>query len=260
MPIQNYQKDIYKKCKLRANWELSKNLNLGDVGYMKDGIFEMQTTLKDLDIDYKVRKGIKQDKLDLSSESGLNIHPKLDASGDAKVVDLKGEVIFDIEFNKSKSYVFNASGIRTDMISNIYEVGKEVIKRYQAEDWDQDLVIISEIKTADSVSILISSESGTKTEISATGNVKIKELDIAQADIGMKASSNKQLALEILGKAGTNPLFKIMGLEKSLLGKLFHKKPKMSSRGLDQPKEDQTEPSHDEIQALFVEKPEPLEG
>lgn len=253
MPIKNYQKDIYKKAKLRTNWELSKNLNLGDVGYFNDGEFVMQTTLKNLGIDFKVRKGIKQDKLDLSSTEGLNIHPKFNLSGDAKVVDLNAEAIFDIEFTKAKSYIFKASGIRTDVISNITAVGKEVIKRFQAEDWDKDLVIISEIKTADAVSILISGESGTNTKISATGNLNIKELDIAKADIGLEASSNKKLALEVLGKAGTNPLFKIMGLEKSLLGSLFHRKQKIVSRSVSLNPESSQEFSEEEINHLFVE-------
>ncbi|MEL7532473.1 MAG: hypothetical protein AAFN10_14240 [Bacteroidota bacterium] len=255
MPIQNYQKDIFKKTQLRANWELSKNLNLGDVGYMNDGVFTMQTTLKDLGIDFTVRKGIKQDKLDLSSEQGVNVHPKFDSSASAEVIEMTAQVIFDIEFHKAKSYVFKAAGIRTDMISNIMDVGKAVLKKYQAEDWDDDLVIIAEIKTADSVSVLISNESGTKTQISATGNLDIKDLDIAKADIGMEANSNKKLALEILGKPGTNPLFKVMGLEKSLLSKLFKKKPKIVARGLGDPAP-QAEPSDDLVKALFVEKGE----
>ncbi len=258
MPIKNYQKDIFKKTNLRANWELSKNLNLGDVGYMKDGVFTMQSTLKDLGIDFSVRKGIKQDKLDLSSEQGVNVHPKFDTAANAELVEMNAEVIFEVEFTKAKSYVFKAAGIRTDMISNILEVGKEVIKRYQAEDWDEDLVIIAEIKTADSVSILISNESGTKTNISATGNLSLKDLDIAKADIGMKADSNKKLALEVLGKAGTNPLFKVMGLEQSLLSKLFHKKPKMVSRAIGET-ENPPEPSEEDIKALFVEKKAAIE-
>lgn len=228
MPIKNYQKDIYKKAKLRANWELSKNLNIGDVGFMDKGTFTLQTSLKDLEIDFKVRKGIKQEKLDLSSASGVNINPRFNVAGDAKVVDLKGEVVFDIEFSRAKSYVFKASGVRTDIISNIQAVGKEIIKKHENDDWDTELVIISEIMTADAVSILIAGESGTKTEISATGNANIAELDLAKADVGFSANSNKRLSLEVLGKAGTNPLFKIMGLEKP-----FFKKPKIMPRGME---------------------------
>ncbi|MFK7925263.1 MAG: hypothetical protein AB8H47_25130 [Bacteroidia bacterium] len=228
MPIKAYQKEIYKKSKLRANWELSKNLNIGDVGYMDKGAFTLQTTLKDLNIDFDVRKGIKQEKLDLSSASGVNVNPRFNATADAKVVDLNGEVIFDIAFSKAKSYIFKASGVRTDIISNIQEVGKEVVKRHGNDDWDKDLVIITEIMTADAVTILIAGESGIKTEISATGNANIAELDLAKADVGFSASSNKKLSLEVLGKAGTNPLFKIMGLEKP-----FFKKPRIMPRGME---------------------------
>ncbi|MEL6651753.1 MAG: hypothetical protein AAFQ87_13205 [Bacteroidota bacterium] len=230
MPIKTYLREIHKKSpnQLRANWELSKNLNLGDVGYINNGVFELQTTLQAEGIDFKVRRGQKEKgKLDLSSEKGVHVHPKFDASGNAQVIELNGEAVFEIEFQREKSYVFRADGVRIDVIENMAAVKREVIKRFEAGGWEKEYAIITEIMTADAVSLLIAGDSGIRTVLSAKGNFDVSDLDIANADIGFQAQSNKKLSLEVLGKKGTNPLYKAMGLKVPL----WFGQPKLHTRG-----------------------------
>lgn len=231
MPIKTYLREIHKKSpnQLRANWELSKNLNLGDVGYINNGVFELQTTLKAEGIDFDVRRGLKEKgKLDLSSEKGVHVHPKFEASADAKLIELNGGAVFEIEFQREKSYVFRADGVRIDVIENMAAVKREIIKRFEDGNWEKEYAIITEIMTADAVSLLIAGDSGIKTVLSAKGSFEVAELDIANADIGFQAQSNKKLSLEVLGKKGTNPLYKAMGLRVPL----WFGQPKLNTRGI----------------------------
>ncbi|MEL6591293.1 MAG: hypothetical protein AAFQ68_14485, partial [Bacteroidota bacterium] len=140
-----------------------------------------------------------------------------------------------IEFQREKSYVFRADGVRIDVIENMAAVKREVIKRFEAGGWEKEYAIITEIMTADAVSLLIAGDSGIRTVLSAKGNFDVSDLDIANADIGFQAQSNKKLSLEILGKKGTNPLYKAMGLKVPL----WFGQPKLHTRGLgDSPKEE----------------------
>ena len=221
MPLKSFLKSIYKKSpnKMRANWELSKTFKVGDVGKLENGTFVPYTSLNAKGIPVDVRFGSKErGKLDLSSESGVVINQHFKAKGDAQVIELDGEAAFVIEFKKANTYIFRADGVQTNFIENLETVEKEVKTLQDKGEWDPGYVIISDIMIADAVTILLAGEAGVTTTLSADGKFNISQLDIADASVGFHVSSTNKLALEVVGRKGTTPLFKVKGLRKPILG------------------------------------------
>lgn len=229
MAIKTYLKEIYRRSpnKMHANWELSKTLKVGDVGKMENGVFVTYSSLSKKGVTVKIRKDPKEErKLDLSSESGVTIKPMFEAKGDAKVVDLKGEAAFLVSFQKANSYVFRTSGIQSEYIENLESVENAIIALNEYGSWKDDYVVVTEIVIADAVTILLSKEGGVSTKLKATGTFELFQMDIADASVGFQASSTSALALEIVGKKNTTPLFKVKKLKIPFFGE-----PQLESKG-----------------------------
>ena len=221
MPIKSYLKEISKTSpnKMRANWELGIKLKLGDVGKMENGVFVPYTSLEKKGIIIEDRKGKrKSGKLDLSSEKGIKIHTHAKLKGDAEVIELNGELAYQIEFTKANTFVFRAEGIKTDIIINHEEIEEQILKLYKEKKWNKDYVIVTSVTSAESITILLSGESGVTTSLSASGKFNLSQMDIANASIGFGVSSTKKLAIELVGEKETTPLYKVRGLVDPLLG------------------------------------------
>src|ERR1700730_3965823 len=93
-----YLKGVYSRFRYLATWLPNANLTLGDVGVQQGDAFKQMTTLKDLGIPFRVRKGANI--VDFISESGVTLKTK--AAGEVSMGTSlpMGQAGISIQFGK----------------------------------------------------------------------------------------------------------------------------------------------------------------
>ena len=222
-PIAFYLKDLNRKSQgYRATWLPSSPLQLGDVGVLENQVFRKETTLKSLGIAFETETSEGQGAIDLSSESGITLTLKAEGKVEPKAVSLAvADAGFVVEFSNDNSFVFKIRGSRISIISNLGDVKAEVVRRYEADDWDANSVIVYQVLDANSATILLSGHAGNKVELKAQGDVKVAAMDIADAALNLKLVAGQTLAAQILGQEGITPLYRVVGIKKGLLSSSF---------------------------------------
>lgn len=217
-PITFYLKDVNKKSHgYRPTWLPNLPIHLGDVGVLENNVFRKKGTLKSLGIDFNSVHSDSNNSIDLSSEKGVTIITKIAGKVEPKAVSLGvADAGFIVEFNNKNSYIFKIRGSRTSIIQNLGEVEAEVLNRYESDNWDSNLVIISEIVEAKSATILLSGHAKSKIELKVEGNVKVATMDIADAGLNLKFETGQALAAKIIGEQGIMPLYRVIGVKKNI--------------------------------------------
>ncbi len=216
-----YLKDIMKKSAgYRPTWEPNKPLKIGDVGKLENNVFVKWDSLEKLGIPMEVEKDVQEGALfDLSTENGIEVRTKAKGQVDPGIPSL-GEMDagFGVEFKKENAILFKVQGYLTHQISNLGEIAREVLKRYENDEWDKDLVIINELIEAKKATIMMSSEGGVSVGLKAKADVSAANLSIADADLDVGTDVGGKLAINIIGEEGITPLYRAVGIKKKWLG------------------------------------------
>jgi len=212
--VKQYTKEIYKKFGYYATWLPGKKIKIGDVGKLNGKVFERETNLKNLGIDFKVVYDKNKISLDYKSEGSVNISPKISGQvpvAGSKLTNLDAGIT--LNFAKEKSVAFVAQGVLLHQINDLIPVKKEVLKRFATKEWEKDWVIISELAVADSATILISSKGSTTIDIKAKTDIGLDKLQLANTDAGLQLMNSMGLETNIIAEAELTPLFKVVGLK-----------------------------------------------
>lgn len=197
----------------RATWNPGKPLEIGAIGKLEKGVFNQYATLADKGIPMNVKTSISSLNMDYTSHDSVAINTKL--SGKAPVAgsaltDLDAGFSFD--FKGDKSIVFQTGGYKTAVIANLEEIEQKILAAYEDGSWDKDSVIITELITADTATIIISTSSNNTLELKATANVGTPALKLADASLGLTIAQEKGSSMKFLAEAGLTPLYKVMGV------------------------------------------------
>ncbi|HSL44452.1 MAG TPA: hypothetical protein VK897_13530 [Anaerolineales bacterium] len=222
-PIASYLKELNRKSQgYRPTWLPNLPLQLGNVGVLEKEVFRKEATLESLGIAFESETSESNSNIDLSSESGITVITKVEGKVEPKAVSLGvADAGFIVEFNNKNCFVFRIRGSRTSIIQNLADVKAEVLRRYDANDWDPNLVIISEIIEAKSATILLSGQAGAKIELKAQGDLNVATMDIADAGLNLRLESGQSLAAQIIGQKGITPLYRVVGIKKRLFSSGF---------------------------------------
>lgn len=233
--MKEYLKELNKRFGYRPTWEPGKPLELGDIGVLEKGVFSQRSSLMDLGISFEIREPAAGSDIKYASSGGVKVEPKL--SGKAPLPDTtlsKLDSGFSVSFSKENAILFEAKNARTALISNLHAIEKEVIKKMKDDSWKREWVIISELMQTDSATIVISKGKSAKIELKAAGEVATGELHIADVDLGLKASFEKNIEYSVIAQKGSTPFYRASGIKNSLfsLAKLATKGLKEEERAL----------------------------
>ena len=120
-----YTKEMFEKFGYMATWTPGVQLELGDVGVVKDRLFTRITSLTNLGISFNKRDD-KTEELQKHASSG-SVSIVFKAAGKAPAVGsvlTQAEAGFTIEFKKNKSTVYEATGCVAPMIDDQVAVGR----------------------------------------------------------------------------------------------------------------------------------------
>jgi len=227
--VEQYTNELHKKFGYYATWMPGKKLVIGDVGKLNGRVFERETSLKNLGIEFQVIVDDTKMDLDYKSEGAVDIKTKL--SGQSPIVGSglsEADAGLTLEFKKEKSVVFEAKGVLSHQIEDLVPVKAEVLKRFKDKTWEKDWVIITEMAVADSATILISNKNNNIIDLRAKSDIKANDLKLANAEACFSVLNTSGLETKIIAESELTPLFKIVGIKTKILGSA-----EVASKGVD---------------------------
>lgn len=196
-----------------------QKLKIGDVGKLNGRVFERETDLKSLGIEFKVSKDTSKMDLDYKSEGSVNITPKL--AGEAPLLGSSlaaADAGITVSFTKEKSIAFEANGVLLHQVADLVPIKQEMIKRFKEKTWEKEWVVITELAVADSATILISSKSNTQIDLRAKTDIKANELKLASVQAAFQLMNSSGLETKFLAEQELTPLYKCIGIKTNIFG------------------------------------------
>lgn len=213
-PQEQYTDEMKKKFGYLATWLPGTPFILGDIGILNDNVFTHVAFLNDFNIQFDPRIDENGDDVEYSSQGSVSIATKMSGT-----IAPQGSTLGDIdagfivEFGNENSVFFKANDIKTNLIENTAKLGEQILSLYREGRWNKNWVIITELVSAKTATILISNSTNAKIELRANANIDAKKLDIADAKFDFGATFSKGMDTKIIAQSGLTPLFKVMGLK-----------------------------------------------
>lgn len=214
-----YLKEIYERFSYLATWLPNTNLRLGDVGIQDGQNFKQMTTLKDLNVFFKTRKGLSKIDFNYVSQSGVALKPKLTgeiALGNSLPV---GQASISIQFNREGAFLFQAAGCIVDEIEDKVALGKAVVRLFEAGIWDPSWAVVDTVVKAKHATIIVSISGNAILDLSA--KAPITEANLANLGAELSISSQKGDVVKFISAKGLTPLFRLSRAKQSFLSKFL---------------------------------------
>lgn len=225
-PWSRYLKGIYQKLKYYAAWPVNQPRMLGDVGLIVDGEFQRETSLKQLGIKFTERVG--PPGRDISHTSGSSVSLKIKAEGQSLPgIDIpQANAGASVEFNSSGAFVFQAAKPVVREIENQSELGREILALFRkskpGHGWKADWCVVTELLTADRVTVLVSNSKGSKVDLAAEGKIPVGgSAPLAAVKGSLSVVGQKGDVTSVLAEADLSPLFRVSRIKRSLLDKFL---------------------------------------
>lgn len=214
---QQYTAELNDKFGFLATWLPGTRLRLGDVGILKRDRFEFVTTLDDLGIPFKIRdiSGAADYHYVSSKGVAINFHGngKAESPG-AAVASAASDV--SINFTRANAVVFAATGCKTTLIERQDQLGRSILERYQAGNWPGEHVLVTELVTADSATILISGDDSAKVDLAARAKIATAGFSLADPSLELQVASSVGVATQILAASQLTPLFRASAVRRRI--------------------------------------------
>ena len=113
-------------------------------------------------------------------------------------------------------------------------VGNRIKEKYSKNDWDKDLVVVTQVIYAEGTTIIISNGSNSQIELSAKGSVREGDVNLADVNADLKVIHESNIATRFVAKPELTPLFLACGLRrKHIIGPPQEFKPVWKKPDLD---------------------------
>lgn len=212
-PAKFYLRHMSKKTAYRATWDPGKPLKLGQIGKLDSfGVFNVYSSLEKEGIPIEFDEGSNGD-MDYTSSDSVTITTKLSGSAPAAGSVLSNaEAGFSFDFKSDQSVVFQAGEVKTSHITNLGAIETQILDKYKNQNWDKSWLIISEVITAGSATVIISNSSNTKLDLKANAEVAAGTLKLTDASLGLTVAHEKGSTLKYISQKGLTPLYRVVGI------------------------------------------------
>ncbi len=225
-PATSYVQGIHQKFNFYAAWPVNQPRKLGDVGRLSGGQFQRLTSLADLGVSFVPRSG--PPGTDLSHTSGSSVEVQLKAEGQplpgASINLAKAGAA--VEFSASGAFVFQAVTPAVTEIENQVRLAEDILNLFRDQTtgkrkWQEDWCVVTELLSADKVTVLISNSKSSRVELEASGTLPAGPAPLASAGAGLKVVSQKGDVTSVLAETSLTPMFRVSRVRRSVLDKLF---------------------------------------
>jgi hypothetical protein len=178
--------------------------------------FTHYSSLKKMKIAYKTVPGDIQLDFNYYSSGAIQVITK--SSGQAPLSGLslaQTEAGASIKFSRGNAIVFMLRKCKSSRISDLSSIESEILSKHDSGEWKEDMVVVTEVITAYSATILISQASKAQIDLLARGSVGVTQIDLADVRARFQVLKESNLAIKFIAERHLTPLFKASGLSKS---------------------------------------------
>lgn len=214
MPInESYTRELKENLNYTATWLPNVKLALGDVGVLSDYEFVPRTNLKNLGIPYRESAAGTPATYNYMSAGSVTRDVKL--AGKAPVA---GSALADVDagitfhFATTSAVVFLATNCTVRTIADQEPLKRAILERFKAHDWERDYVVVTELVTAGSTTVIISEGANGQYELKAKAGLA-PTLEAINVEGNFSLVHDSQIGFNCLAKAGLTPLFRCLGIK-----------------------------------------------
>jgi hypothetical protein len=224
-----YVNEIKKKINYNAVWLPTVKVTPRDIGKISNYQYYPFTTLDNLGISYNSVIEIPQMDFEYSSSNAFTIRVK--AAGEAPFVGsviAKADAGINIRFHKKNAIVFRATKCKIFRIKDLLDLEKQILLRYNKDEWDENMVVVTETVVANGTTIIISNSNNGQIDLKFKKYIgkELEVISIADLNTNFQIIREVNISTNIIASKKLTPLFKIFGIKK----KLF-KHPRFEIRG-----------------------------
>ncbi len=212
-----YGAAVRDEIELFAAWPIGTQLRLGDIGFLtKEGkLFERWRNLSDLGIRFASLKA--KSLTDFDFTIGKQVAVRFKAAGDAPLPGCMladAEVGVSIAFGRSSSILVVAH-TKEESIKDLQELETDLIgiASDKSKKWKRDYVVVTAAYESVGTTVILSSGRSSTLDIKANAGVSTP-FDLADAQIGLGASTRCQKLLKALARPGFVPFIRVHHLIK----------------------------------------------
>jgi hypothetical protein len=211
---KQYAREMNHKFGYFATWLPNVRLKLGDVGVVREQIFEPVSSLEQLGIAFAIHRDGQAADLDYTSSDAVSIEAKAFGAAHNPAATAQADGSISISFSRAEAVVFQASGCVMSRIADVKSLGEEILSRYQRDAWDSDHVVVTELITAAGGTILISNGQNAHIDLSLRGGAGSAMAKLAEAHANVSVTRAVGIGTRIVAAAGLTPLFKVAGVKR----------------------------------------------
>ncbi len=216
---KKYIRELKKQFGFYPTWLPGTPLKLGAIGVIKAGRINVIGNITDLGVEFDVLNDYDPIDLEYNHEGSATLSFKA-AGSPAPTNSFLNDAHagISVSFSKEKSFYFKANGTTSPMIKNQIELNKNILELYKNGQWDKNWVIVTEVINCTGCTILISTNASAQIDINAKADIGLDNLDIANAELGLKPAFNRGLSTNIIANSSITPLFRASKIKKRLFG------------------------------------------
>lgn len=216
--VTTYVREVSAQLSYLANWPVVLPLRLGVIGTLDNSLFDPIGDVANYGIGGPVVPGESQAYISYSSDRahagaidfGAAI-PSVPAAGGAG-----GKLKVTFSFSRDYSIALRMTGVTSRRIQDQIGLADKVAELARSGAWDPRWFIVTEMLTADAVTVLVSGKGQSSAEFSLDLTQPIPGgLDLLQASLHPTMTSQASMDTVILNASGSTPLFKAKRIKKS---------------------------------------------
>ncbi|HZF49894.1 MAG TPA: AAA family ATPase, partial [Polyangiaceae bacterium] len=205
-----YRREMFERFGFTATWPPNDLRAVGDVGILSDGAFVRMTTLRKLGIAFDVRVTEAPAGLAHASSEDVSISVVSPKIGPAAAV---------VELGSSGAFLFQSKGAERVAIDDPAKLSRDVMARLKAGAvWDPEWVVVTDVVTAKSATLLLSNESSSRLEIGVRPGIWPDPAALADVDAGLHVVSQRGEATVMLAEQSLAPLYRTFRIKRALVG------------------------------------------
>jgi hypothetical protein len=212
---RQYAREMNEKFGYFATWLPNVRVKLGDVGVVREHVFEPVSSLEQMGIAFVIDRDSQAADLDYTSSDAVSIETKVSGAVHDPAAAADGSI--NISFSRANAVVFQASGCVTSKISDVRSLGDQILSLYHRDEWDLDHVVVTDLITAVGATILISNGQNAHIDLALKGQAAPAMAKLADANANVTVTRAVGIGTRIVGAAGLTPLFKAAGVRRRIL-------------------------------------------
>jgi hypothetical protein len=199
-----YLQGIHAQFNYFAAWLPTERRSLGEIGVLKDGVFQRVTSLENEGFTFKSIDD--PSPADFEHSSGISY--AIAARAGAEIANAaKGEA--SIDFSGSGAFAFVAKDCAVRTIDDKYLLGQELALAFKKGTWLADWVLIDTIVTARCATILVAGSQKASLTLSANAPLNAGLPGLADARAGLGVSSASGEITKVLAGHEVTPMFRL---------------------------------------------------